>query len=265
MVFARRLRQVQPSSAQLSLFTEDSGPTSVQTGKLPDIAIRESARAKRLSIKVFPRGRVEVVVPRRTRPADVEAFVSENRRWIDGALESFADELDPGSFALPTVIDLAAVQKRYVVAYRRRRGTDAVRYRELGQTLVLTGDVDNESTCTTSIRRWLAKVARRELEPLLAELSAAYQLPYQRLQIRAQRTCWGSHSSSGTISLNVCLLFLEPAIVRYLLIHELCHARHMNHSAAFWRLVSCCEPAYRRLDKQLGESWRQVPGWVGVY
>lgn len=204
-------------------------------------------------------------MPRRTRPAEVEAFVTENRRWIARALESFADEHDPESYRLPARINLPAIGRQYVVAYRHRKDRTSVRHRELGNTLVLTGATDNEKKCVTAIRRWLTKVARRELEPTLKVMSAAYDLPFEKMQVRAQRTCWGSHSSSGTISLNLCLLFVEPAVVRYLLVHELCHARHMDHSTAFWRLVRQCEPGYRRLDRALGESWRNVPGWLGIY
>jgi predicted metal-dependent hydrolase len=72
--------------------------------------------------------------------------------------------------------------------------------------------------------------------------------------VRGQKTCWGSHSSTGTISINYCLLFLEPALVRYLMVHELCHARHMNHSRRFWRAVGLHEPDYERLDRVVEDS-----------
>ena len=49
------------------------------------------------------------------------------------------------------------------------------------------------------------------------------------------------------------------------MIHELCHARHMNHSRRFWRLVASFEPDYRRLDKDLNDSWKYIPTWVGIY
>ena len=206
-----------------------------------------------------------MVVPRRTRAADVEAFVTENRRWIARAVESFAGEFDARSFLLPSRIDLPAIGRSVVVAYRQRPEQTAVRARELGDTLVLSGATDSDEMCRSALRRWLARVARKEFAPRLEALARQHGLPYSRLQIRAQRTCWGSHSASGTISLNLSLLFVTPDIVRYLMIHELCHARHMDHSPAFWRLVRRCEPACRRLDRALGESWRAVPGWLGVY
>lgn len=204
-------------------------------------------------------------MPRRTRPDEVAAFVSENRDWISRALESFADDISAESYRLPNQVELQSVQKRAVVTYRPKRNAESVRHRELGGTLVLTGDVANEQKCVLALRRWLTKVARREFEPRMRRLSEECALPFDRLQIRAQRTCWGSHSSSGTISLNLSLLFLEAPVVRYLMVHELCHGRHMDHSDAFWALVSRFEPRYRRLDRQLSESWRQVPAWLGLY
>jgi predicted metal-dependent hydrolase len=83
--------------------------------------------------------------------------------------------------------------------------------------------------------------------------------------VRGQKTCWGSHSSSGTISLNYCLMFLDPRHLRYVMIHELCHAKHMNHSRNFWRLVGTFESDYRRIDKDLNDCWKRIPAWVGLY
>lgn len=256
---------MQRTASQLPLFAEGGANDGSKPGGKPGFVVRESARAKRISIRVYPRGKVEVVVPRRTRPGDVEAFVHENRDWIAAAVTSFEAELSPESYHLPVRIDLPAVERRYAVAYRRRVGQSKVRFREHGDTLVLSGATDDETACREALKRWLGNVARREFGPRLDALSAALRLPYRRLQIRAQRSCWGSHSARGTISLNLCLLFVAPDVLRYLLVHELAHGRHMDHSRSFWKLVQRCEPRYRRLDKALGDAWRVVPGWVGVY
>jgi len=80
--------------------------------------------------------------------------------------------------------------------------------------------------------------------------------------VRKQRTRWGSCSTRGTITLNVCLLFQPPEVVRYLYLHELTHLRHMNHSARFWAAVGRLEPAWRELDAQLARGWQRVPAWL---
>ena len=112
------------------------------------------------------------------------------------------------------------------------------------------------------LRRWLLAHARHRLSPRLAALATETGLSYRRLQVRRQRTRWGSCSSTGTISLNGCLLFLTPGQARYLMVHELCHTRHMNHSAAFWSLVERFQPGARALDRELSQAWRRIPAWV---
>lgn len=248
------------AAKQLRLFSDTEEP-----GNTPGFSVRESTRARRLSIKVFPRGRVEVVVPRRTRPRDVQAFVDEHREWIEKSRESFAQVLPPEPFILPNIVDLPAIGLRFRVRYERRRDAKSVRFRCHNNVVVLSGQTGNDRLCVDALKRWLASVAKTEFRPRLEALSALTGNPFKSMHVRGQRTCWGSHSSSGTISVNYCLLFLDPALLRYLMIHELCHARHMNHSRRFWQRVGRFEPDYKRLDKALGDSWKQIPAWIGIY
>ncbi len=248
------------AAPQLSLFPEYDEP-----GFEPGFDVRESARARRLSIKVFPRGRVEVVVPKRTRPREVEFFVNENREWIKRARESFAVNHPPEPFKLPDSVELRSLGRSIKVHYEPKKGADAVRFRGKGGEVVLSGQVTNDKLCIRALKRWLASTARKEFEPRLRALSELTETPFSKLQVRAQRTCWGSRSGTGTLSLNLCLLFLEPQLVRYLMIHELCHGRHMNHSKSFWRCVRKFEPDYKNLDRELTECWNRVPSWLGIY
>jgi hypothetical protein len=251
---------VRSPKRQLTLFPETPEP-----GNVPGFSVRKSARAKRLTIKVFPGGRVEVVVPRRTRAADVEAFVRDNAAWIRDARESFAGDLANESFALPETVKLPAIGRKLSVSYQAVAGAASVRYSLKASRVVLTGRTGEDKLCVEALRRCLASVAKEEFEPRLRSLSLLMNAPYKKCQIRAQRTCWGSRSSTGTVSLNLCLLFLEPSVLRYLMIHELGHGRHMDHSRRFWNLVGQFEPGYERLDRKLTDGWRRVPGSLGIY
>ena len=232
---------------------------------LSDLAVRHSSRARRLSIKVYPRGRVEVVVPKRTSARAVDAFVAEHRDWIARTRAAFAEKHAPEPFRLPARIELRAIGKVVGVVYAPDEGIDGVRVRQTGDIVRLSGDTADVDACVAALKRFLTTTARRHFEPELERLSAETGNPYRRMQVRGQKTCWGSHSSTGTISINYCLLFLDPRLVRYLLVHELCHATHMNHSPSFWALVGRFEPAYRALDRRLSDAWKHIPTWVGLH
>jgi hypothetical protein len=113
-----------------------------------------------------------------------------------------------------------------------------------------------------ALRDWLALEARALLGPALAQCARDMGVQYRRIAIRRQRTRWGSCSTRGTISLNGGLLFQTPQVMRYLLVHELVHTRHMNHSRSFWTEVARHCPEHARLDAELLDGWRRVPSWV---
>ena len=107
-----------------------------------------------------------------------------------------------------------------------------------------------------------ARRAKQQLPPWLQQTSEELGLAYSGVSIRGQRTRWGSCSAKGRINLNYALLFLEPDLVRYLFVHELCHTVHLNHSRRYWELVESKEPHYRYYEKGLKLASSQVPAWL---
>ena len=91
-----------------------------------------------------------------------------------------------------------------------------------------------------------ARVGARELVTMLAaEEAAELGVSYSRIEIRDQRTRWGSCSSRGTLSFNWRLVLAPFDVLDYVVVHELCHLREPNHSPGFWRLVASRRPDWR--------------------
>ncbi len=100
-------------------------------------------------------------------------------------------------------------------------------------------------------KKLLAKKARDYLPYRLDFWAQKYGYEYTQLRLSHANTRWGSRSSTGTISLNIGLMNLPEELRDYVIIHELAHINHMDHSEAFWREVATHDPRYKQHRKAL--------------
>jgi len=247
---------------QLDFLAQEGGADIGDSPHNPHI--RVSARARRLSLRVYPDARVELVVPPRARPRDVQDFLTAHREWIDAKrAQALRNRPTPQVFP-PPVIEFPLTGERWRLHIAGGGGTTRVVDRGTGHDeseLRVTG-MGNPTAVRQVLRAWLLRAARPRLEPRVAARAASIGTPYSQVSVRRQRSRWGSCSVRGTISLNVCLLFQRPAVVDYLIVHELTHVKHMNHSARFWAAVERNCTDWRALDRELVQGWRHVPRWV---
>jgi predicted metal-dependent hydrolase len=241
---------------QLELLT-DTDCGALET----DLSVRESRRARRLILQLVPPHTLEVVVPRGTRPRAVKAFVHENRAWIERARAELAARLAHDREVLPRRVRLAAIGREFEVAYDFRREHRAS-FADDGSRLRITCAPEAPDRARALLRSWILGAARSHLRPWLYRVGEVVGEVPERVQLRLQRTRWGSCSAQRTVSLNAALLLLEPELVRYLMVHELCHLRRLDHSRRYWRLVERFEPDFRALDRRLTEAWTRLPSWL---
>lgn len=257
---------------QLSLFDETEQhvaphavPENAAADPMPAYTLRTSARARRLQLKVSPLGKVEVVVPRRAAARDVSIFIERHREWLQNTLAKLGAErarFHDDTARVPSCIELRALGETWTVQRQaqmrsRARSTIAV---ENDGVLIARGEDDD--LLRRALWRWLQAHARERLVPWMHALSRSCRLPYAGLTVRAQRSRWGSCSSQGNISLNRNLLFLPPPLAAYVMLHELCHTRHMNHGSRYWRLVQSHDPDYRTRERELRTGDRYIPAWA---
>ncbi len=239
--------------------TTDPPQTSLNPEPEIRYTVRRSTRARYMRINARRDKGIEVVIPKRMALKHVEPFVRQHRQWIRQQIEQLA--LDR-PVKLPTEISLAAISEVWSVEYRFGDGGTWRCLEEYPNRLLLKGPVKNTEACVHVLHRWLRKQARKFLPALLYEVSRECGLNYQKVSVRTQKSRWGSCSSEGNISLNDRLMLLPYELVKYVLIHELCHTRHMNHSRAFWSLVERYSLNHKDFDTQLRRAQRELPAWV---
>lgn len=164
------------------------------------MTVRKSRQARRISIRVTPGKGVVVTVPYWVPYRVGEAFLMSRRDWAEQALRRMAD-----------------------------RVKEALEQGILNQVSE-TEDLD------AKIEKWRI-MAKETLPARLAELAGKYGFRYGRVTIKHNRSNWGSCSAKGNINLNLNLVRLPKELQDYVMLHELCHLRHMDHGTEFHRLL----------------------------
>jgi predicted metal-dependent hydrolase len=220
---------------------------------LPPVRDREAVefvrtpRARRYILRIRPDGTLRVTVPRWGSKREAREFIERQRAWIEKERRRVLAEHAPREWRDGSDIWLKGERVRVSVV---QHGDEAV-IEYGGRRIVAPAGATVRSAIEWDLRR----LARRELEPRLRELAAAYGLTPGRVSVRNQRSRWGSCAKDGDIALNFRLVQMPDAIRDYVLIHELMHIRQQNHSRAFWRLVEAACPGYRE-----AERWLRVEG-----
>ena len=232
-------------------------------GRRLEYRIRSSARSRNLCLRITTEGLTVNAPPWLSLPR-IMAVVAGKSEWIAARLTRFAEagrllDADP---PLPRSIFLSALAENWLVEYRQTPGKSVRTVAVRPDTLLVSGAVADAARCRAALRHWLARRAKEALGSRLAGLTAETGLHFDRLTIKNQRTRWGSCSATGTISLNCKLLFLAPELVRYVLLHELCHTREHNHTARYWSLLHQHEPAAPILHRRMREAWQLIPAWA---
>lgn len=221
--------------------------------------MRLSKRAKRPRITINVHGGVELVWPHKMSQRHVSNMLHTHTTWFLKHLKPI--ENTPAQVvSLPTKISLLAIDQVWLVKYEKKEGRLCIV--EEYQTLILLGNIEDKEALREALKRWLKKQAKLHLNVWLAEIADEMGLAYQSVSIRLQKKRWGSCSAKGSISLNAALLFLPDFLVKHVLIHELAHLKHLNHSPAFWVEVEKFEPEYQQNRRLLKQYAKNVPAWL---
>ncbi|NLT50560.1 MAG: M48 family metallopeptidase [Ignavibacteria bacterium] len=203
--------------------------------------MKRSKKAKYIRMQISIAEGLEIIIPHRMNFTDAENFVLRKKDWILKHISRLNKR--EGFFFLGE--EIAIIQNPDLTKdfYDGLIISDS-------KLFIKTSGIDS-GRLTEIYEMWLYIRAKKYLPERIKELAGEHGFIYKSLSIRRQKSRWGSCSTRKTISLNFRLMMFEKKIIDYVIIHELCHLKEMNHSKKFWNLVQSILPDYQIHRKKL--------------
>ena len=215
-----------------------------------EYTLKRSAR-KSIAIEIGYDGRMVVRAPFRVPMEKVEELIENKKDWIyENLTKRISQKPDKGDcvYYLGKKLPLKIVEEK----------TAHLSVRVEEESMVIRKPVGFALNKEALLEHWYRKMALELITEKVQDYSRIMQVSYQNITIKDQKTRWGSCSSRGNLNFNYRLIMAPLEVLEYVVIHELAHRVHMDHSAAFWDEVACVMPEYGRCRLWLKEHGHEL-------
>ena len=210
---------------------------------------KTNKRSKSIRLKIEQGGKVVVVSPRFVPKFIINQFVKKHQDWIVNSLKKTSNGT---KFDSATHTFIFGKKYKREIAYSATKKTGIY---VTGDKLIFNPLTPPETTTAKNKQKWdkkfqkkvndfLKNTASHYIIKRTHKLAKRMNLKFNKITLRKQKTRWGSCSSQRNLNFNWKLAHFDTAIIDYVIIHELSHLVHMNHSRDFWDLVKKYNPAY---------------------
>lgn len=230
--------------------------------KITDNLVIEYRNRKSLEIQIKPDGTVRVLAPSQAVHEWIMNAIEAKEKWIVDKLNKLSER----SVDIPKLTQGARIldQGKYV---RLCVGTESGLYpvQRVGEELhlnVIEEWKEKEDKLRTLLIDWYVTNTKNKVLEFTKQWAQYLNVNPKQLKIKDQKKRWGSCSSRGNLNFNWRLSMAPDSVLEYVVVHELCHFHHMDHSKDFWALVEQCLPDY-----QTKKAWLKEHGgsmfWLG--
>ena len=216
--------------------------TIITDEEFGEIVVKKRSLAKTVSLKIAPDGRIQITMPPYAPLLAAKTLIKTSRKQIRELVSQYREKL--------SYTENQQIGKSHHLLIQTAAKPSSVKI--VGtQILAEINEAEsvesaaNQQLIRSKILVVLRKEAKSYLPRRLSFLAKEHGFSFARSKITHSSSRWGSCSSSGTISLNIGMMNLPFELIDYVIIHELCHTRHMNHSTKFWNEVSKFDPHYK--------------------
>lgn len=222
--------------------------TIITDEEFGEIVVKKRSLAKTVSLKIAPDGRIQITMPPYAPLLAAKALIKTSRKQIRELVSQYREKL--------SYTENQQIGKSHHLLIQTTAKHSSVKI--VGtQILAEINEAESVESATnqqlirSKILAALRKEAKSYLPRRLSFLAKEHGFSFARSKITHSSSRWGSCSSSGTISLNIGMMNLPFELIDYVIIHELCHTRHMNHSTKFWDEVYKFDPQYKMHRNEL--------------
>lgn len=236
-----------------------------------DYQLIRSPKRKTLSLQV-KYGEIIVRAPHHAKLAFIEQFIEQKAAWLKATVnEQRQANTLCCNFSNGSPILLAGELAKLQVQFSSRSQTSLAHDLE-GDLLIIVelndryqARLSEPNAKARQVKKQLEKFFKQKAEQVIHQRIMPFieqtALVPSRINIRQYRARWGSCTNRGELSFNYLLMMAPDWVVDYVIIHELCHLRYLNHSPAFWQLVEKYYPTYRDAQhwlkaNQVRLNWR---------
>lgn len=216
-----------------------------------DIVMKRSARARRFSLRVSRLdGRVTLTLPARARESEAVRFLHAQEGWLRQTLSEMPETAGE-AVGIGTLLPVEGRLLRLESATGR-----SVRVED--ERLLVPGD---PAQAGARVAAWLKVLARDRLARDSAHFAGLVGRSYSRLTLRDTRSRWGSCAPDGALMYSWRLILAPPSVLSYVAAHEAAHLVEMNHSAAYWAIVTRICPGWKRERAWLRSEGQALHRW----
>lgn len=208
-----------------------------------DYTLKRHTRSKHIRVRVANSGEVVVTAPKRVSKREIDSFVMQSEDWIARQQQKVRLRKQ----ANPTLDWEENLVSYLGKLYEMRFDPEGEEKIALGRKYIHICPVTGlERHVKKTLLSWLKLEGSRYITKRTTEVAKAMDVPYGKIRFGQQKSRWGSCSSNGTLSFNWRLVHFKPEIIDYVIVHELAHVKHANHSRDFWALVRRHDKDYKR-------------------
>lgn len=219
-----------------------------------EILLKKSKKAKRINIRIKPFDGVCMSVPHRMSFNKAKEFAKLHTDWILKNSKKIKEhEKNVITYDENTTFTTREHQLFIERVISNKSSSRVINGKILVKIPATENikDTTNQKIIHNAIKRAYRKEAEKHLSKRLNELSNTHRLPYQDLRIKDLKSRWGSCSSLNNINLSLHLMKLPDELIDYVILHELAHTKHKNHSKNFWDYLETICPESKFLNKKL--------------